>query len=300
MPYTRKRGQGANTRSRNRAAARNLRKISRRKSASAQQQQIASVQRQVIAVKSKVRERAQYAQYAVPLNDDTFDMELTNGAFHCSPMICPLQYKPIFQAQPLVGQEDVLASNKCTVRNFDVQLVFSPKNSLTALTPRIVRVYWLTLKPETAMATLQDTSGMTQVGLNTNSSTPATEGQLTHITLTDGGLATMVKFNPSAFRIRYYKEFTLANILEETSVTEDDTWLTNTSNALRRVRFRIRAGNKLKPPRGTWRQMTVDDIMPKDQHYLVVHVGGWGGPDVDGDNGIHMDTNITVNTRQTN
>jgi len=228
-------------------------------------------------------------------------MELPNGQFHVSAMVNPTQYAPIFQTQPDLGQEDILASNKVTLRNFDVQLLFSPKNSLLALTPRIVRVYWLQLKSETAMATLGDTANMTQAGLNSNA-TGTTAGQLTHITTSNGGLSTMVKFNPSAFRIRYYKEFTLANIVQETAAedADDDVSITNTGNALRRIRFRVRAGNKLKPPRGTWRQMALADIMPKDQHYLVVHVGGWGGPGIDGDNAIHMNTNITVNTRQTN
>lgn len=296
MPtYTRKRGR--NTQSRNRAARRNLRHIKSRRSAGAQQKQLKSVQHQVVALKSKVRERAQYAQFAVPLTDGTFDMELPNGTFQVHRMITPDLYQPIFQAPEVIGVSDALTPNKVTLRNFDVQLVFSPKNSLDALTPRIVRVWWLTLKEETAANTLHDTTEMTTAGFNA-----APPGHYTHITTTDGGLATMVKLNPAAFKIRYYKEFTLANIINETSTDplSDNQPVTNTFDALKRIRFRIRAGNKLKPPRGTWRQMTNPDIMPMDQHYLCVHVGGWGGPGVDGDNAIHMDTNITVNTRMTN
>jgi len=37
--------------------------------------------------------------------------------------------------------------------------------------------------------------------------------------------------------------------------------------------------------------------MPEDRKYLITHVGGWNA---DGDNGIHMDTNICVSTRVTN
>lgn len=296
--YTRKRG--GNTKSRNRAAARNLRSIRRRKSAGAQQRQLASVQHQISGVKTVLRQRSQYAQYAVPLNDDTFDMELPNGAFHVSDMMCPREFAshPLFQAPQISGTPvPGIASNKVTVRNWDVQLVFSPKNSLTALTPRIVRVYWLTLKPETAARTLVDTQNMTGPGL-----LAAQPGHYTHITTTDGGLATMVKFNPAAFRIRYYKEFTLANIMQETdqSLEDENVAITNTKDALRRVRFRIRSGNVIKAPLGTWQEMDTDEIMPKDRHYLVVHVGGWGGPTVDGDNAIHMDTNIVVSTRVTN
>ena len=110
----------------------------------------------------------------------------------------------------------------------------------------------------------------------------------------------MVKFNPAAFRLHAYREFTIANIMEETSVTEPEDLnvaVTNTKDALKRVRLRLQCGNKLKPPTNTWKSMTENDIMPEDRKYLITHVGGW---DNDGDNGIHMDTNICVSTRVTN
>ena len=79
---------------------------------------------------------------------------------------------------------------------------------------------------------------------------------------------------------------------------EGDVPITNTKDALKRVRIRLRRGNKLKPPVGTWKQMTENDIMPRDRLYLITHVGGWGGlPDI---NDVRLDTNITVSTRVTN
>merc|ERR1739848_628360 len=85
-----------------------------------------------------------------------------------------------------------------------------------------------------------------------------------------GGLPTMVKFNPASFRIHAYREFTIANIMQETaSVVEDeDVAVTNTFNALKRCRIRFRTNTKIKPPQGTWREMQESEIMPLDRKYL--------------------------------
>ena len=172
-------------------------------------------------------------------------------------------------------------------------MIFSPKNSTTALTPRIIRVYVLSLKKETAQETLAGTGGMNTAGLN-----GAEPGVYTYVTNTDGGLPTMVKFNPAAFNIHAYREFTLANIMQETaSVEDDDVPTTNTIDALKRCRIRLKSNTKIKPPTGTWKEMSETDLMPLDRKYLVVHVGGWDG---DQDNQVHMDTNIVVNMRETN
>ena len=187
-----------------------------------------------------------------------------------------------------------IAANIAHYKSFDIQMIFSPKNSLTALTPRICRVYVLSLKSETAQDTLANTGGMNTAGLN--SSTP---GAYTHVTNSDGGLPTLVKFNPAAFKIHAYREFTLANIVQETAqpLEDEDVPITNTRDALKRCRIRLKTNTKIKPPQGTWREMTEPEIMPLDRKYLVVHVGGWAA---DQDNQVHMDTNIVVNMRETN
>ena len=174
-------------------------------------------------------------------------------------------------------------------------MMFTPKNSITPMTPRVCRVYVLALKKETAQDTLTATGGMNTAGLNA-----AATGVYTHITNSDGGVPTLVKFNPAAFRVLAYREFTLANIVNESSVlTPEDlnVAVTNTKDALKRVRIRFRTNIKVKPPQGTWKEMTEPEVMPLDRRYLVVHVGGY---DDDNDNGVHMNTNITINMRETN
>lgn len=273
----------------------NTKFIKNSKTAGSQQKQILSVQRQVVALKNKVKDRAQYAQYFLELVDGVgvqfAQINLPNGEFYVNPLMRPSDFasKPIFQATATSDEP-----NKCIVKSFDIQLVFSPKNSLTALTPRIIRVWTVSLRKETAQEVLQGTAQMTSAGLNA-----APNGKYYQNTFVDGGLATMVKFNPAAFKVHHYREFTMANIMQETADpgAEDDVAVTNTFNALRRVRIKLKCGNHLKPPQGKWSQISEGEVMPLDRKYLIVHVGGW---DNDQDNEIRMDTNICVLTRVTN
>ncbi len=294
MPYNKRR-----FRRRRSTASKNLRSIKRSKTARSQQLQMTSLQRQLTATKNKLRDRAQYSQWELPLEPSTLgsSVDLVNGEFYVVGLTRPAAMTGIFQSVTgggTIPPIPAIASNIATYKSWDIQMLFSPKNSLTALTPRIIRVYVLSLKKETAQDTLANTGGMNTTGLNA-----ATAGVYTHVTNSDGGLPTLVKFNPAAFRIHAYREFTLANIVQETAeLTEDtDVPITNTRDALKRCRIRLRSNTKIKPPQGTWREMTEPEVMPLDRKYLVVHVGGWGG---DQDNQVHMDTNIVVNMRETN
>lgn len=274
-------------------ATRNKKFIQKSRSARAQQLQLTSLQRQLTITKNKLADRSQYAQYFCNIEQgvgqDFSQIDLPNGTFYVNNLMRPSSWEDIFQANNITSTTQ---TNKAIIRNFDIQLVFSPKNSIVALTPRIVRCYLVSLRKETAQETLNGTNNMSSAGLNA-----AANGTYYRNTFVDGGLATMVKLNPAAFKLHAYREFTLANIVEETSVVDENVPITNTKDALKRVRMRLSCGNKLKPPTGTWKSMNENDIMPMDRKYLIVHVGGWAN---DEDNQVRMDTNITVSCKLTN
>lgn len=252
-----------------------------------------SLQKQVVSLKKKSNQRVQYAQYFCQIADgvgsDSSQIDLPNGLFYVNSLMNPTGFanQPLFQATATSDEP-----NKCIVKNFDIQAVFSPKNSLTALTPRIIRVWTVSLRKETAQETLQGTAQMTSIGLNA-----APNGKYYKNTFVDGGLATMVKLNPAAFKIHHYREFTLANIMQETAVPDEDTAVTNTFNQLKRMRMWLKCGNHLKPPQGKWSQISEGEVMPLDRKYLIVHVGGWAN---DEDNQVRMDTNIVTTITTTN
>lgn len=272
-------------------SSKNKKYIQKSRTARAQQRQLMSVQKQVTSLRRQVKRRSQYTQFFCAPQDgdgpDNAQITLPPGLFYVNNLVRPSSWAPIFQSTA-ASQE----SNKTKIMSYDLQLVFSPKNSTTPLTPKIVRVWVLSLKSETAQDTLNGTGNMTTAGLNA-----AANGLYYKNTFVDGGYATMVKFNPASFKIHAYREFTIANIMQETTVPDDDVAVTNTFNALKRVRIRLRAGNILKPATGIWKNMQPGEIMPKDRKFLCVHVGGWS---TDGDNSVQMDTNITVNCKVTN
>jgi hypothetical protein len=228
-----------------------------------------------------------------------YGITLNNGEFYVSSLMRPQGWSPLFQTTANVGGADggtvALGPNKMKVMSFDLQLLFSPADSRIALTPRVINVWVLKFRKETASDTLNATQNFSTAGVN--ASAAELTSPLFYRTTSDGGLPTLIKLNPAAFDIRAYRQFTLANILEETSVLDENTSLTNTQNALKRVHIRVPCGNELKPAKGTVRQMTEQEIMPLDRYYVLVHVGGWGGPGVDQDNSVRMDSNIFVNSR---
>lgn len=297
MPTMKNRKFRSRTSKRRPTASKNTRYIKNRRGSYHQQKQLLSLQRQVKFQHTKLRDRAQYAQFNVPLDEADggttgHQKTLPNGSFYVSDLVKPSAFTPIFQST-----STITLTNKFQFSSYDIQLLFSPKNSETALTPRVVRVWVLGLRPETGSKTLNDTAQMSSAGLN---AAPANE--YTYSTQSDGGLNTLVKFNPAAFKIHAYREFLMGNILNETSqepVTENQL-SANVSDPIKRARIMFRMRNKLKPASESWRVMTTAQIMPNDRRYLCVHVGGWGGPDVDGDNEIVMNTNIICNGRLTN
>jgi hypothetical protein len=245
----------------------------------------------------------QRAQYAVPLDaNGGTDAELSDGLFNVFSMTDftgsdtgTSAWAPLFQARPAIGTGNEQAPNKCKILKYDCQLLFSPKNSLTAQTPRIVRVFWVTLRKETAAQTLEDTANMTTAGLRAI----AGNGQYVYKTESNGGLETMIKLNPAAFNIRRYREFKIANIINETPAPDpdDDQDVSVLSDAMKTMRFRVSANNVIKAAHGGWLSMNGHEVENTDRHYLITHVGGWGD---DSDNGIHLCSNVVATVEQTN
>ncbi len=297
MPFTRRRRVRFTKSRRQNASTKNKRYIKARKGAYHQQKQLLSLQKQNQRLYNKVRDRAQYAQFFVPLDSpdagtNGSQVTLPNGTFYSTDLVKPNGFAAIFQST-----STTTLSNKFQFRGYDIQLLFSPKNSETPLTPRIVRVYVLGLRHETAARTLNETNQMTSAGLD-----QAPTNEYHRITNSDGGLATLVKFNPAAFKIYAYREFLMGNILNETAtlVEDDDQPSANLKDPIKRARIHLRMNNKLKTATESWRTIAPNQLMPMDRRFLVVHVGGWGGAGVDGDNQIVMNTNIICNGRLTN
>lgn len=287
MAY-RRTGRNRNYGRRRRRSTR-MRYIKRRTGARAQSRQIASLERRVNTL---TKEASQYAQFEVRPNESggATGIELVDGEFHSSFLMKPQQWIPLFQTAALTGETDTNTVNKMKVTSADLQFVFTPTDSLLPLTPRIVRLWVMKLRKETSRDVLAETNQMTTSGLNA-----LNNNDLIHKTALGGGLFTMIKWNPAAFDIKMYREFTVANIVQETGADEDVP-VTNTKDALKRCRMRFSMGNELKVPKGAVLEMNNQDIQDNDRWFVVVHVGGFDGG-TSAINGIRMDTNWVLNTR---
>jgi len=240
------------------------------------------------------KEASQYAQFELlpEGSGGGTGINLNTGDFFCSCLTRPANWKPIFQAGPLTGATTTNTVNKLKMTSADLQFVFSPTNSELPLTPRIVNLYLIKLRKETAMDVLSETTQMSSAGLT------AANNDVVHKSTVAGGAFTMIKWNPASFHVLQHRQFTVANIVQETAVApaEGDVSITNTYDALKRVRMIQKMGNELKAPKGTVLEMNEIDTMPNDRYYVVVHVGGWQGG-TSAPNGVRMDTNWCLNTR---
>lgn len=266
-----------------------MRYIKRKTGARSQSRQIASLERRVTRI---AKESSQYAQFEIlpEGSGGGTGINLGQGDFYVSCLTRPANWKPIFQAAALTGATTGNTVNKCKMTSSDLQFVFSPQDSLVALTPRIVNLWVLKLRKETAMDVLSETANMSSAGLT------AANNDVVHKSTVGGGAFTMIKWNPASFQVMAHRQFTVANIVEETAVVEEDTEITNTHDALKRVRIFQKMGNELKAPKGSVLEMNELDTMPNDRYYVVVHVGGWSGG-TSSLNGVRMDTNWCIQTR---
>ena len=285
MAYGRRRRRGNFSRRRRRPSR--MRGIKRRTGARSQSKQIASLERRVGRI---TKEASQFAQFEILPEGSAggTGFNLVDGAFASFCLTRPANWKPIFQTGPLTGATTTNTVNKMKMTSADLQFVFSPQDSLIALTPRIVNLWLIKLRKETAMDVLAETAQMSSTGLTT------ANNDVVHKSTVAGGAFTMIKWNPASFQVMQHRQFTVANIIQETAVPDADQGITNTYDALKRVRMFQKMGNELKAPKGTVLELNETDIMPNDRWYVVLHVGGWTAGDV---NAVRMDTNWCLNSR---
>lgn len=286
MPY------GRRYKRRNKRRNRNIR---RNTSAGAQSRQILRLNRQVRAIQ---RETTQHAQWTMNLEGQAGNsVDLPDGQFYVSSLVRPFAWNALFQSTPATGAGTTttasFTSQRVRLNSMSFSIVMSPTDSLLPLAPRMINFYILKLKKETASDVLQKTNGMNSAGLNTAAAADS------NIVLRDdlaGGLSTLIRWNPVAFKVCYQKTMKLANILQETiSPPGEDVSLTNTHDALRRFHFRVKMGNMLQPAVGTWKQMNELDVFPDDRYYMVVHVGGFTGGALN-ENSVTLSALQVVNT----
>ena len=268
--------------------------IRKRTGAKSQSRQILRLDRQV---KQLRRDTTTYAQWTMPLEGQAGNaVDLTDGDFYVSSLMRPFAWQPLFQSTIAGGIPTApgvsFTAQKAKIHSMDFSFVFSPTDSLEPLAPRLINFYVLKLKNETGSDVLQKTGGMGTAGLNTAAQLNA------DIVLRDdvaGGLSTMIRWNPAAFKICYQRTFKIANIVNETIIPDGDVAITNTYDALKRFHFKVRCGNVIKASSGTWKQMNESDIYPNDRYYIVVHVGGFTGG-AGNLNSVTMDSLQVVNT----
>ena len=208
-------------------------------------------------------------------------------------LIDPAGWVGLFQAN-----NEVENANKLTVKSMSMELYFRVANSLLPCTPKIMTVFLVKLREETAIELLNDTGQLSSAGFGVNANDGVYFEKVT-MGLTEDAL---VKLSPAAFRIVKVKKFQIQNIIEDTAVIDEDTSVTSVAGTYKRFTWNIKMGNNLKTSAGKkWSEMSPLDIAVKDRLYLIVHQGGAGAllpPETD--NGVNLSGNIIFQCRGTN
>ena len=180
----------------------------------------------------------------------------------------------------------------------NMELYFSPRDSLLPLTSKIVTCFLVKLREETALDLLEETAGMSSAGFGDDNS----EGRFWHTQDLGMSYPAIASLNPACFEILKIKKFQIQNILQETAITDEDTSLTTPLNTYRRFTWKLRMGNLIKTASSKkWKDLSEEDIAIKDRLYLIVHQGGNGSlltPELD--NGVALSGVATFNCRGTN
>ncbi|AXQ66294.1 MAG: putative capsid protein [Cressdnaviricota sp.] len=266
--------------------------IMTKKSAKSQAYQINSLVNKVKALEKKQKQTRQYCQFSKAIQNVDLPL-LTNSGFQIENLVDPAGWDALFQSN-----NEVENSNKLTMRSCSMEFYFRIVNSLLPCTPKIITVFLVKLREETAIELLNDTGQLSTAafGVNANS---GVYWETIPVGLTEDALC---KLSPSAFKILKVKKFQLQNIIEDTAIVDEDTSVTSVKGTFKRFSWNIRCGNLLKSAANKkWKDMTPLDVSIKDRLYLIVHQGGAGAlapPETD--NGVNMSVNCIFNCRGTN
>lgn len=239
----------------------------------------------------KVSNNRQWGSYELNSSHAPIDP----GTWSVISLVNPPQWLQRFQSSDFIEHNKKINLHSCTL-----QLYYSPEDSLLALTPKLVNVFVVKLKRETALQTLDDTSQMSTAGFNL----PANKNRLWDTQ--DIGLSYEVfpELNRGVFKVLAHRQFQIQNIIQETSsipeATEDDVAVTTPQGTYKRCKIHFKAHNLIKSGRGdqSWKEMAESELDPLDRYYLLTYVGGNGNalPHIEDDNtvsqGIHCQWKI--------
>jgi hypothetical protein len=263
-----------------------------KKSAKSQAYQINALSNKIKSLEKKQRSTRQYCQFSKKIEDIDLPFQTQSG-FQVENLIDPAGWVGLFQAN-----NEVENANKLTVKSMSMELYFRVANSLLPCTPKIMTVFLVKLREETAIELLNDTGQLSSAGFGVNANDGVYFEKVT-MGLTEDAL---VKLSPAAFRIVKVKKFQIQNIIEDTAVIDEDTSVTSVAGTYKRFTWNIKMGNNLKTSAGKkWSEMSPLDIAVKDRLYLIVHQGGAGAllpPETD--NGVNLSGNIIFQCRGTN
>lgn len=243
-------------------------------SAKSQANQIVKLQKQLTYVKKNVKDNRKWAQYELNAGGAT----LENGKWRITSLVDPSQWAARFQAN-----DEIANNTKVNLHSIDVQLYYRPTDSVIPLTAKLVTVYFLKLRKETALQTLEDSAQMTTAGWN---QTPLDDHMKNKYWNTqDIGLSyeALPTLNKGAFKVLGKRQFQVQNIIQNTAATSagselaPDVAVTTPQGTFKRCHFHIKVKNLIKSGiLSSWKSMGEGDIQPLDRYYIATHVGGNG------------------------
>ncbi len=264
--------------------------------AKSQADQISALSKQIASVARKQTGLKHWGQWKKELNVQASTTTLTKGAslnlvserFNIFPLLVPTSLGGSLQGtmeKTFQATSDQNNSNQLTLTSMMVNSYFSVKNSVEPQPPCPVSYMIVACKrgmgAEFAGQLSLETSqygGVPAGGFNDDERIrgkyfDATAINPPTVAVTGDAEFAMMMANPGVFRILKQSHFMIGNIVNNTLIPEDNQAISNLGDSVRQIRYSCKLNQRLKSGEGTWKDIAVDDIMPDEQMYIVVHYG---------------------------
>lgn len=286
--------------------------IRRKKSSTAQQNQLLTLNKRVNSLHQKMKSQTIWKQfymenvYSGAPNGDPLVLPYK---FYIVPLTRPDNWVPCFQSRLDNPRGSNYYGNKFEGHSMDLRMRFFVTDTTAFQSPTTITYWIVSLHKEGGTNTLVDTNNM--------QTTPAGGGQFNNGALMNQRYwldstvnstsqpAGLTILNKQAFKIHAYRKFYLGNVLNN-SATEDGQATTSLSSVQKNFHEKMSYKNHIKTPTGSpvendnpvrgFTDMEIEDLEPNDRRYLIVHTS-YETPNQADSTSISLAYNIMFNGR---
>lgn len=266
----------------------NAKYIRRKNSATAQQNQLLKLNKQVMSLNRKVSDQTIWKQFYMENvylgSPDGAPVELPYK-FYTVPLTRPDNWEPCFQSRIDNPRGTNYYGNKFMGNSLDLRMRFFVSDSAAVLPPTTISYWIVSLHKEGGTNTMVDTNNLqtTLAGGGTFNNGALMNRRYwldSNVNYSGTQPAGLTILNKAAFKIHAYRKFYIGNTLNN-SITESTQNTTALSSVQKNFHHKMSYKNHIKTPTATavesdnpvrgFTDLEIEDLEPCDRRYLIIH-----------------------------